>query len=107
MRPRPSVLRIKAGVQVRLGIWAAFSFFPSKNLGGFGDGGMVVTNDPALAEQLTLLRGHGAKPKYYHTSWAVCWMHCKRLCSHELPVGRSTAGRRRNAATYRLCRSWS
>jgi dTDP-4-amino-4,6-dideoxygalactose transaminase len=49
-----------------MGLLGCLSFFPSKNLGGAGDGGMVLTNDPDLAEKITVLRVHGSKPKYFH-----------------------------------------
>jgi dTDP-4-amino-4,6-dideoxygalactose transaminase len=49
-----------------LGIAACFSFYPTKNLGGFGDGGLITTNDAELAAKLRVLRDHGQQPRYYH-----------------------------------------
>jgi dTDP-4-amino-4,6-dideoxygalactose transaminase len=48
------------------GIAACFSFFPSKNLGAFGDGGLATTNDAAFARELRLMRAHGSEKRYYH-----------------------------------------
>src|SRR5262245_1881331 len=53
----------RAGI---LGDIAAFSFYPSKNLGGFRDGGMITTDDPQLARRMARLRVHGMEPKYHH-----------------------------------------
>ena len=49
-----------------LGALGCLSFYPTKNLGGFGDGGMITTNDGQLAEKLRVLRDHGQQPRYYH-----------------------------------------
>jgi len=52
--------------------WAGcFSFYPTKNLGGFGDGGMITTDDASLADQLRVLRDHGQSPRYHHATVGV------------------------------------
>ncbi len=88
-----------------MGLCGCFSFFPSKNLGGLGDGGMITTNDPTLAGKLRLLRVHGSGATYYHQLAGINsrldTLQAAVLLVKLRHLGDWTASRRDHAALYR------